>query len=171
MTTNNDKSSAPRADELVARVAEKLAAASATVATAESCTGGWIAKVLTDRAGSSDWFGYGLVTYSNAAKTKLLGVPADTLADHGAVSRETVVAMAQGVQSVAGADFAVAVSGVAGPSGGTADKPVGTVWIAWATPEAVDARRFRFPGDRKAVRWATVRAALSGLLERLDRAG
>jgi nicotinamide-nucleotide amidase len=156
-------------EEVVARLAAALTGARARVATAESCTGGWIAKVLTDRAGSSDWFGYGLVTYSNDAKASLLGVADETLARHGAVSRETVIEMARGVRDLAGCEYAVSVSGVAGPGGGTADKPVGTVWIAWATPAAIEAAHFRFPGDRKSIRWATVRAALEGLLARLER--
>jgi nicotinamide-nucleotide amidase len=132
---------------------------------AESCTGGWIAKVLTDVAGSSQWFEGGVVSYSNAAKTELLGVPADVLAAHGAVSEEAVRAMAEGARTRFGADVAVAVSGVAGPGGGTADKPVGTVHFAWATSGGATAARRIFAGGREAVRRQTVALALERLIE------
>lgn len=142
-----------------------------TLATAESCTGGWIAKAITDVAGSSAVFGYGVVSYSNDAKTAMLGVPGTVLTDHGAVSETTVRAMAEGVVSVSGADFGLAVSGIAGPDGGTADKPVGTVWFAWTTCEhgrtQTDADVQRFAGDRDAVRRATVLHALRGIKSRL----
>ncbi len=131
---------------------------------AESCTGGGIAAAITAVAGSSAWFNAGLVTYSNAAKTKLLGVDADVLNTQGAVSEAVVRAMATGALRVADADLAVAVSGIAGPDGGTAAKPVGTVWLAWAGPAGVTAACHCFPGDRAAVRAHTVHAALVGLL-------
>ena len=122
--------------ESIATLAEalvgELIAADQTVSTAESCTGGWIAKSLTDIAGSSQCFGYGIVSYSNSAKESLLGVDPRTLEEHGAVSEATVLEMVSGVLKLSGASFAVAVSGVAGPDGGTGDKPVGTVWFAWA---------------------------------------
>lgn len=132
---------------------------------AESCTGGWIAKAVTDVAGSSQWFDGGIVAYSNAAKVALLGVPSDVLAAHGAVSEATVRAMAEGARSRFAADLAVAVSGVAGPGGGTADKPVGTVHFAWAAPGGVTAARRIFAGNRESVRRQTVALALERLLE------
>ncbi len=135
------------------------------LATAESCTGGWIGKALTDVPGSSQWFDGGIVAYSNAAKTGLLAVPGTVLAAHGAVSEETVRAMAEGVRRRFAADVAVAVSGVAGPDGGTADKPVGTVHFAWATADAVTAARRIFAGNRESVRRQTVALALERLIE------
>ncbi len=152
---------------LVAELGERLTRRGARLATAESCTGGWIAKVLTDRPGTSHWFDRGFVTYSNQAKQEMLGVPAETISAHGAVSRETVLAMAAGALAHSDADFSVAVSGIAGPGGGTPDKPVGTVWLAWGTPEGVEAACEHFPGDRTQVRAAAVARALQGLLERL----
>jgi nicotinamide-nucleotide amidase len=156
------------ADELAALAAELAAALLARderLATAESCTGGLIAKVLTDLPGSSVWFERGLVTYSNEAKAELLGVPAETLAKHGAVSGPTVLAMASGLLARAPVQWTLAVSGVAGPGGGTEDKPVGTVWLAWAgrgiSPAA---SRHRFGGDRQAVRIQSAAEALRGLL-------
>jgi nicotinamide-nucleotide amidase len=135
------------------------------LAVAESCTGGWIAKAATDVAGSSHWFDGGIVAYSNAAKLKLLGVPGDVLATHGAVSEEAVRAMAEGVRCRFAANVAVAVSGVAGPSGGTAYKPVGTVHFAWAEPGGVTAARRIFAGSRESVRRQTVALALERLVE------
>ncbi len=153
---------------LAARVAGHLRRDGRTLATAESCTGGWIAKTVTDLPGSSDWFGYGLVSYSNAAKQALLGVPAATLVEHGAVSEATVRAMAEGALRQGDADVAVAVSGIAGPAGGSADKPVGLVWFAWSVMGTgglrTTARAERFDGDREAVRRQTVAAALEGIL-------
>lgn len=153
--------------ESAVRLAERLRDSGRTVATAESCTGGWIAKVLTDLPGSSDWFGYGIVSYSNAAKQELLGVPASLLVDHGAVSEAVVTAMAEGVLRRSDADLAVAVSGIAGPAGSNADKPVGLVWFAWAVIGdgglMVKAERRQFEGDRETVRRQTVAVALDGL--------
>jgi len=154
-------------DTLVEQLASALTARGWTMATAESCTGGLIAGACTDRAGSSDWFERGFVTYSNAAKTELLGVPADLIATHGAVSEPVARAMAAGAQAHAPVQLAVAVTGVAGPGGGSAGKPVGTVWFGWATPQGVFTERQRFDGDRAAVRRATVAHALAGLLQRL----
>lgn len=156
----------PAADSLsdhVRAIADKLTREGQWLATAESCTGGWIAKTLTDLPGSSAWFAGGIVSYSNAAKHRLLGVSPETLAHHGAVSEETVQEMARGALRCFDATHAVAVSGVAGPEGGTEAKPVGTVWIAWADPSGVRARLFDFPGDREAVRMHAVRAALAGI--------
>lgn len=135
------------------------------LAVAESCTGGWIAKAVTDVAGSSQWFDGGIVAYSNAAKIGLLGVPKNVLAAHGAVSEETVCAMAEGARTRFAADIAVAVSGIAGPGGGTADKPVGTVHFAWAEAGGVTAARRIFAGNRETVRRLTVALALERLNE------
>lgn len=153
---------------LVEALAHALTARGWTMATAESCTGGLIAGACTDRAGSSDWFERGFITYSNAAKTELLGVPADLIAAHGAVSEPVARAMAAGALAHAPVQLAVAVTGVAGPGGGSEAKPVGTVWFGWATPQGVDTECVRFDGDRAAVRQATVAHALAGLLQRLD---
>lgn len=156
-------------NRLAKTVAGRLAERSQWLATAESCTGGWIAKCLTDIAGSSGWFERGLVSYSNRAKGELLGVPAATIARFGAVSEQTARAMADGVLTHAPVDHALAVTGIAGPGGGTADKPVGTVWIAWQTRGGdAQARQYRFDGDREQVRRETIRAALAGLIARLD---
>jgi nicotinamide-nucleotide amidase len=144
--------------------AKILHASREMLATAESCTGGWIAKLLTDIPGSSDWFDAAAVTYSNRAKQVLLGVTADTLERHGAVSRECAQAMASGALARFDATVAVAVTGIAGPSGGTPDKPVGTVWIAWRRRGGERcAEVFHFDGDRDAVRRQTVVAALDGI--------
>ncbi|GIK35038.1 MAG: hypothetical protein AMXMBFR45_20830 [Gammaproteobacteria bacterium] len=157
-----------RSADLVRRIAAALAAKSARLAVAESCTGGWIAKLLTDQPGSSAWFGYGFVTYSNEAKQALLGVSADTLAAQGAVSTDVAEQMATGARLASAAEIAVAVSGIAGPDGGSADKPVGTVCLAWAGPgvQLVSQQR-RFSGDRDAVRRQSVVAALEGVLAQL----
>lgn len=143
-----------------------------TVATAESCTGGWIAKCLTDVAGSSAVFSQGVVTYSNDAKTRMLGVSDDALAAHGAVSEAVVREMAEGALRSDGADYAVAVTGIAGPGGGSEDKPVGTVWFGWAGREdnkaSTSVAMHQFDGDRESVRRQTVKHALEGLLERIE---
>lgn len=132
--------------------------------TAESCTGGWIAKTVTDIAGASDWFDCGLAAYSYEAKQGLLGVAPHTLEQHGAVSRETAIEMVSGALVHSGASVAVAVTGIAGPGGGTPAKPVGTVWIAWKRRGGYPtAEVFHFDGDRDAVRRQTVAAALHGL--------
>jgi nicotinamide-nucleotide amidase len=161
----------PELYELAERVGQKLRAAERRIVTAESCTGGWVAKVLTDVPGSSQWLECGYVTYSNAAKTRDLGVAAHTLESFGAVSEQTVREMAEGALRVAGVNVALAVTGIAGPDGGTADKPVGTVWFCAAARSgpAVDiiAEEQHFEGDRTAVRSASVRHALR-LVLRLD---
>ena len=139
------------------------------VATAESCTGGLIAGAITDVAGSSAWFERGFVTYSNAAKTEMLGVRPDTLATQGAVSEATAAEMASGALAHSRAGLAVAVTGIAGPDGGSDAKPVGTVCFGWARRNGgVDTVTRHFAGDRAAVRVATVEAALRGLIDRLD---
>lgn len=143
---------------------ERLKAKGATVTCAESCTGGWIAKVFTDISGSSAWFERGFVTYSNEAKQELVGVSADSLAQYGAVSEAVVREMAQGAQLAARADYAVSVSGIAGPDGGSADKPVGTVWFGFAGPGGVVVAKYKqFQGDREAVRRQSVAFALQTL--------
>ncbi|MCH7815752.1 MAG: CinA family protein [Proteobacteria bacterium] len=149
---------------LVHQLAERLLAKKLIMATAESCTGGWIAQCLTAEAGSSNWFDTGFVTYSNAAKQRLLAVPAAyfALEGPGAVSEETVLAMTQGAIANSRANVAVAVSGIAGPDGGSQEKPVGTVWIGWQWEDKATAKCFHFSGDREAVRLATVAAALQG---------
>lgn len=147
------------------KVADRLVGRGAMLATAESCTGGWIAKVITDLPGSSAWFAGGIVTYSNEAKADLLDVRPETLATAGAVSEAVVREMADGARRKFGVDISVAVSGIAGPDGGTASKPVGTVWIAWSSVDATIARHYVFDGNRKAVRKKTVMAALSGVAD------
>ena len=137
------------------------------VATAESCTGGWIAKAMTDVPGSSGWFNAGFVTYSNDAKTNTLDVPERLIDDHGAVSEVVVCVMAKTAIERSGAELAVAVSGVAGPAGGTAEKPVGTVWFAWASPRGIRAERCQYSGTREAIRRLAVSHALEGLLSDL----
>jgi nicotinamide-nucleotide amidase len=153
--------------QLLTQLADALRAQSAMMATAESCTGGLIAGACTDLSGSSDWFERGFVTYSNLAKTELLGVPPELLEAHGAVSEPVARAMAAGTLAHAPVQWGLAVTGVAGPTGGSADKPVGTVWFGWAGPKGVTSECQRFPGDRQAVRQATVVHALNGLLLRM----
>jgi nicotinamide-nucleotide amidase len=156
-------------EQMAGSVGARLAAKHVTLVTAESCTGGWIAKACTDVPGSSDWFGGGVVAYANALKTGLLGVPGSLLAEQGAVSEPVVRAMAVGALQGTSATVAVAVSGVAGPAGGTTSKPVGTVWLAWAWREAdgsfrIESQREQFAGNREAVRRQTVYRALQRLL-------
>lgn len=139
------------------------------LATAESCTGGWLSKCVTDLPGSSAWFERGFVTYSNSAKAEMLGVTAQTLREHGAVSSYTVCEMAEGALAHSHADISVAISGVAGPDGGTAERPVGLVWLAWCCKgESAQAERYQFDGDRDSVRQQAVDAALRGLVQRLE---
>ncbi len=155
---------------LVDRLATELLRRSARVTTAESCTGGWIAKTLTDLQGSSAWFEYGFVSYGNNAKQTILAVPEATLEAHGAVSQATAEAMVAGALAAAAADYGIAVTGIAGPEGGTSEKPVGTVWIAWAGPNgSVASKCFHFEGDRDMVRRQAVSAALEGMLKYLAR--
>lgn len=145
---------------LAVRVGDRLARRGLMLSLAESCTGGLLGARLTDAAGASRFFAAGLTTYSNAAKTALLGVPETMLAEHGAVSEPVARAMAEGARNATAADAAVAITGVAGPEGGSPEKPVGTVWIAAALGAAVTARRFVFDGDREAIRGAAVEQAL-----------
>jgi nicotinamide-nucleotide amidase len=154
------------------RVGRALKAAGLTAVTAESCTGGWVAKAITDVAGSSAWFNCGFVTYSNEAKERDLGVSPRVLKKHGAVSEETALQMARGALRATGASIAVAITGIAGPDGGSPDKPVGTVWFGVAArigrSISVRAQRTRFAGDREAVRRKSVQRALS-MMERAIR--
>jgi nicotinamide-nucleotide amidase len=155
----------PDIRQLVNQLSATLLRKQQKVCTAESCTGGLIAKTLTDLAGSSDWFERGFVTYSNAAKSEMLGVPASLIEDYGAVSEAVASAMASGALRHSEADYAVAVTGVAGPGGGSEEKPVGTVWIAVASVDQLVARHHLFAGDRGAVRDATLVSAIEALLD------
>ncbi|GAP38284.1 CinA family protein [Piscinibacter sakaiensis] len=156
-------------DDLVARLAVAFARRGERMVTAESCTGGLIAAACTARAGSSDWFERGLVTYSNEAKTELLGVPAALIAAHGAVSGPVVEAMAAGALAAARADWSVAVTGIAGPGGAVPGKPVGTVWLAVARRGgAPQAWCEHFDGDRAAVRRQTVASGLGALCRAVE---
>ena len=152
---------------LAARLGAAALARGAMIATAESCTGGLVAGAITAIAGSSTWFERGFVTYSNLAKEQQLGVAPSMIERFGAVSEETAKAMAQGAVRGAAAQWAVAVTGIAGPDGGSPDKPVGTVWFAWAGPGFLETLWRQFEGDRTAVREASVRVALEGLVDRL----
>jgi len=152
-----------------AQLGKLLVSQGLTIVTAESCTGGWLAKVLTDRAGSSAYVTGGLITYSNHAKQLLLGVTEQTLHEHGAVSEQVVRDMVAGALRVTGAEVAVAISGVAGPGGGSVEKPVGTVWFAWGShARGTKAQLGRFEGDREAVRRQAVLLALQGVRDFLD---
>ncbi len=152
---------------LVDDLAAALRSRGARMATAESCTGGLIAGACTDIAGSSDWFERGFVSYSNQAKSEMLGVDPALIDAHGAVSEAVALAMARGAVQHSPAQCSLAVTGVAGPGGGSAAKPVGTVWFGWCVDGQADAECLRFDGDRAAVRQATVQHALRGLLRRL----
>ena len=148
--------------QLSEQVGQALKARGATVTTAESCTGGWVAKTLTDIAGSSAWFERGFVTYSNEAKSQMIGVSEATLLEHGAVSEPVVVEMAVGALRAARADYAISVSGIAGPDGGSAEKPVGTVWFGVASASGQGGtRREGFAGDRESVRRQATAYALN----------
>jgi len=156
-------------DPLLSSLAEALLARGWMMATAESCTGGLIAAACTELPGSSRWFERGFVTYSNLAKTELLEVPAALIARHGAVSEPVARAMAAGAVARSAAQASVAVTGVAGPDGGSADKPVGTVWFGWCVAGQVHTQCMRFGGDRAAVRAQTRTHALQQLLEQVQR--
>jgi len=161
----------PAINELATTLVRELNRKKRAVATAESCTGGWIAKALTDVPGSSGCFGYGIVSYSNGAKESILGVKNRTLVEHGAVSEPVVREMAEGALCLSGADVSVAVSGVAGPDGGSEQKPVGTVWFAWSMrgPGVIttDTELLRFEGNRESIRMQTVIHGLKGVRRRL----
>ena len=154
-------------ESLAAQVGALLISNGQKLATAESCTGGWVAQCLTAIAGSSDWFERGFVTYSNEAKQEMLGVPPEALLTHGAVSEATAGAMATGVLRHSRADWALSITGIAGPSGGSAEKPVGTVCFGWAGPDSlIGVETCVFSGNREAVRSQSVAHALGGLLSR-----
>jgi len=158
-------------EKLAERLGSLLLERGEWLAAAESCTGGWLAQSVTAIAGSSAWFDRGFVTYSNAAKVDMLGVPESTLERHGAVSEAVARAMAQGVLAHSRADWSVAITGIAGPSGGSPEKPVGTVCFAWAGKDGgCEAQTCHFSGDRAAVREQSVWYALNGLIERLGSA-
>lgn len=148
----------------VQEVGELLGLEDYTLATAESCTGGLLASTLTDVSGSSAWFRGSVVAYANEVKQGLLGVPEEDIAAHGAVSESVVKAMAEGVKKAVGADVSVAISGIAGPTGGTPDKPVGTVWMAWSWPYGTKTKIYHFDGGRDAVKAQSVMAAVNGLM-------
>ncbi|HNC51771.1 MAG TPA: CinA family protein [Accumulibacter sp.] len=160
----------PALESLAAAVGELLSVNDERLVTAESCTGGWVGQCLTAVAGSSNWFECGFICYSNEAKIELLEVSADTLAIHGAVSEATAAAMASGALRHSRADWALAITGVAGPGGGSPDKPVGTVCFAWAEKEGrIDTVTRHFCGDRRAIRAQAVAHALGGMLVRAGR--
>ena len=154
---------------LAIRLGQLLRARSLRLVCAESCTGGWVAKAITDVAGASSWFEASLTVYSDAAKQRVLGVPPETIAQFGAVSGETAAAMVNGALAVTSADMALAVTGIAGPEGGNDRKPVGTVWLAWQQRQsAVLVAQYRFDGDRNAIRCQSVDAALRGVVHYLS---
>lgn len=154
-------------EELVQQLAARLTEKGWMLATAESCTGGMIAAACTDLAGSSQWFERGFVTYSNEAKTEMLGVPAELIAKHGAVSEEVVRAMAEGAIRHSRAQVSIAVTGVAGPSGGSAEKPVGTVWVSWGLGQSIHSMPLNLQGSRARIRLETTSHILKTVLENL----
>ena len=154
-------------EQLAQQLGKVLLQRGATITLAESCTGGSIAQAITAVPGSSQWFEYGFVTYANQAKQQLLGVEDQVLQQQGAVSQPVVEQMALGAINASGADYAIAVSGIAGPDGGTAEKPVGTVWICWLTPTKNYSQRFRFTGDRRSIREQAIKISLQELLHQI----
>ncbi len=154
--------------DLAEQLGECMTSKGMKLASAESCTGGWLAKIITDIPGSSAWFVGSVVSYSNEAKQSLLGVSADTLAEFGAVSGDTVLEMSDGLFAQTDADVAVSISGIAGPDGGSDDKPVGLVWLSWGKRDkSVFANAFNFDGDREEVRRQSIKQALENLLDLL----
>ena len=157
-------------EKLVTELAELLLNRGLTISTAESCTGGMVAAELTAIPGSSKWFDSGFVTYSNQAKQTMLGVSLAALQSKGAVSAEVVAEMAAGAVQRSEAQIAVSISGLAGPGGGSVEKPVGTVWMGWALPEGkIETEKFSFSGDRASVREQATRQVLSSLIDRLKK--
>lgn len=159
----------PELEALCHEVAAALLTRGWRLATAESCTGGWVSAALTSLPGSSRWFEGGVVSYANAVKIGLLGVSPDVLAERGAVSEPVALQMAAGVLQALNVDIAVSITGIAGPDGGSAEKPVGTVCFAWATTELVEVKTCHFAGDREQVRLQAVMFALDGVLERAQQ--
>lgn len=154
---------------IVSQLAPQLIKNKSIIATAESCTGGWVSKSITDIDGSSQWFDCSIVTYSNQAKMGLLGVQENTLETYGAVSQQVVEEMVLGLLERCNANIGISISGIAGPGGGSEDKPVGTVWFAWATPGVlIESLCFQFNGDRNQVRSQAVTEALNGIQRLLD---
>lgn len=158
-----------RLAETTARVVDGLRRRGQTLSIAESCTGGWLGRELTAGAGASDVFWGGVVVYADAAKQELAGVPLESIRAHGAVSEPVALALADGTRSRAATDWAIAITGIAGPGGGTEEKPVGTVWIAVAGPDGTTAMHRQLAGDRTEIRAGAVEAALRDLSGRLDR--
>ena len=163
----SDLSNLQNLTAITQQIGEILCKKNAKLTTAESCTGGGISKAITAVSGSSQWFEFGFVTYANTAKQKLLGVSQETLDQYGAVSEQVVREMAQGAIQQSNADYAIAVSGIAGPDGGTEQKPVGTVWICWQTPQQIWTQKFMLKGDRQAIRTAAIKNSLQQLLQHL----
>ena len=164
----SDFASNSSSNSIAQQVGDALRRIDKKLTVAESCTGGGIAESITSVAGSSQWFEYGYITYSNKAKIKLLGVEQQTLDNYGAVSEQVVEQMAGGALKSSDADYAIAVSGIAGPDGGTAEKPVGTVWICWITPEITRVEKYQLQGDRQAVRDQVIKISLQELLQQLN---
>jgi nicotinamide-nucleotide amidase len=163
----SDLSNLQNLTAITQQIGEILCKKNAKLTTAESCTGGGISKAITAVSGSSQWFEFGFVTYANTAKQKLLGVSQETLDQYGAVSEQVVREMAQGAIQQSNADYAIAVSGIAGPDGGTEQKPVGTVWVCWQTPQQIGTHKFILKGDRQAIRTAAIKNSLQQLLQHL----
>ena len=155
-------------DSIAQQVGIELHRNNAKLTTAESCTGGGIAEAITAIPGSSQWFEYGYIAYANKAKKQLLNVTEESLKAHGAVSQQVVEQMAVGALLASKADYAIAVSGIAGPDGGSAEKPVGTVWICWITPEKIRVENYQLQGDRQAVREQAIKISLQELLHQLN---
>ena len=163
----SDLSNSQTLTTITQQLGEMLCKKNAKLTTAESCTGGGISEAITAVSGSSQWFEFGFVTYANSAKQQLLGVSKQTLDQYGAVSEQVVEQMAQGAIRQSRADYAIAVSGIAGPEGGTEDKPVGTVWVCWQTPTQSWTQKLMLSGDRQAVRTAAIKKSLQQLLQHL----
>ena len=163
----SDLSNSQTLTSIAQQLGEILCKKNSNLTTAESCTGGGISEAITAVSGSSQWFEFGFVTYANTAKQKLLGVSKETLDKYGAVSEQVVMEMAQGAIQQSNADYAIAVSGIAGPDGGTEDKPVGTVWVCWQTPSQIWTHKLVLSGDRQAVRTKAVKKSLQQLLQHL----
>lgn len=163
----SDPSNSQTLTTIAQQLGEMLCKKNAKLTTAESCTGGGISEAITSVSGSSQWFEFGFVTYANSAKQQLLGVSKQTLDQYGAVSEQVVEQMAQGAIQQSQADYAIAVSGIAGPDGGTEDKPVGTVWVCWQTPTRSWTQQLMLSGDRQAVRTAAIKNSLQQLLQHL----